>query len=171
MSIDAVAFKKGMRHLAASVTLITTRHRDLRGGLTATAVCSVSAEPPQILACVNKSASAHDPIADAGFFCINILSPDHRKIAERFAGMHGIEGDDRFKDLGDWSTLTTGAPVLKGCPVSFDCRLVTKVPAGTHTIYIGEIVDLALDANASALLYADGTFVHGELLKKAVSGS
>ena len=85
MSVDATAFKRGMRHLAASVTLITTRHRDLRGGLTATAVCSVSAEPPQILVCVNKTASAHDPIGEAGFFCVNILAPDHRKIAERFA--------------------------------------------------------------------------------------
>src|SRR5471030_1291772 len=155
MSIDAAAFKKGMRHLAASVTLITTRHRDLRGGLTATAVCSVSADPPQILVCVNKSASAHDTIGEAGFFCINILAPDHRKIAERFL------------DLGEWSTLTTGAPVLKGCPVSFDCKLVTEVSAGTHTIYIGQIVDLALDPDAHALLYADGNFVHGELLKKA----
>ena len=86
MSIDAAAFKKGMRHLAASVTLITTRHRQQRGGLTATAVCSVSAEPPQLLVCVNKTASAHDPIGHAGFFCVNILSPQHRKIAERFAG-------------------------------------------------------------------------------------
>ena len=142
MSVDATAFKRGMRHLAASVTLITTRHRDLRGGLTATAVCSVSAEPPQILVCVNKTASAHDPIGEAGFFCVNILAPDHRKIAERFAGMDGVEGDERFADMGDWSTLTTGAPVLKGCPVSFDCKLVTKVAAGTHTIYIGEIVDI-----------------------------
>ena len=38
MTFDAVAFKKGMRHLAASVTLITTRHAGERGGLTATAV-------------------------------------------------------------------------------------------------------------------------------------
>ncbi|HYR66598.1 MAG TPA: flavin reductase family protein, partial [Reyranella sp.] len=116
MSIDEAAFKKGMRHLAASVTLITTRHRDLRGGLTATAVCSVSAEPPQLLVCVNKTASAHDPIGEAGFFCVNILSPQHRKIAERFAGMDGVEGDERFHDMGEWSTLSTGAPVLKGCP-------------------------------------------------------
>ena len=171
MSIDAAAFKKGMRHLAASVTLITTRHRDLRGGLTATAVCSVSAEPPQILVCVNKSASAHDPIGHAGFFCVNILSPQHRKIAERFAGMDGVEGDDRFNDMGDWMTLSTGAPVLKGCPVSFDCRLVTRVAAGTHTIYIGEIVDLTLDAAAVALLYADGAFVHGDALKKAAQAA
>ena len=171
MSIDAAAFKKGMRHLAASVTLITTRHREQRGGLTATAVCSVSAEPPQILVCVNKTASAHDPIGEAGFFCVNILSPDHRKIAERFAGMDGVEGDERFLGLGDWSTLTTGAPVLAGCPVSFDCRMVSKVAAGTHTIYIGEIVDLALDPTAHALLYCDGAFVHGELLKKALQAA
>jgi flavin reductase (DIM6/NTAB) family NADH-FMN oxidoreductase RutF len=171
MSIDAAAFKKGMRHLAASVTLITTRHRDLRGGLTATAVCSVSADPPQLLVCVNKTASAHDPIGEAGFFCVNILAPGHRKIAERFAGMDGVEGDERFVDMGEWSSLSTGAPVLKGCPVSFDCRLVTKVSAGTHTIYLGEIVDLTLDASAHALLYADGNFVHGELLKKAAAAA
>jgi len=167
MNIDAVAFKKGMRHLAASVTLITTKHRELRGGLTATAVCSVSAEPPQILVCVNKTASAHDPIGEAGFFCINILAPDHRKLAERFAGMDGVEGDERFCDMGDWFTLSTGAPVLKGCPVSFDCKLVTKVAAGTHTVYIGEIVDLALDPEAKPLLYADGAFVHVDALKHA----
>jgi flavin reductase (DIM6/NTAB) family NADH-FMN oxidoreductase RutF len=171
MSIDATAFKKGMRHLAASVTLITTRHRELRGGLTATAVCSVSAEPPQLLVCVNKSASAHDPIGHAGFFCVNILSPQHRKIAERFAGMDGVEGDERFRDMGEWTTLSTGAPVLKGCPVSFDCKLVAELSAGTHTIYIGEIVDLALDPAAHALLYADGSFVHGDALKRAATAA
>src|ERR1043165_7101703 len=167
MTVDATAFKRGMRHLAASVTLITTCHRQQRGGLTATAVCSVSAEPPQILVCVNKSASAHDPIGHAGFFCVNVLSPHHRKIAERFAGMDGVEGDERFKDMGEWSPLSTGAPVLKGCPVSFDCKLVAELSAGTHTIYIGQIVDIALDADAVALVYADGNFVHGEALRKA----
>ena len=171
MSIDAAAFKKGMRHLAASVTLITTRHRELRGGLTATAVCSVSADPPQLLVCVNKSASAHDPIGHAGFFCVNILSPQHRKIAERFAGMDGVEGDERFNDMGEWSTLATTAPVLKGCPVSFDCKLVAELAAGTHTVYIGQIVYIVLDAAAVPLVYADGNFVHGEALRKAAAAS
>ncbi len=171
MSIDAAAFKKGMRHLAASVTLITTKDGTLRGGLTATAVCSVSADPPQILVCVNKTASAHDSIGTSGFFCVNILAPEHRKIAERFAGMDGVEGDERFADMGEWSTLTTSAPVLKGCPVSFDCKLVSEVSAGTHTIYIGQIVDIALDAAAMPLVYADGNFVHGEILRKAAQAA
>src|SRR5437867_13448461 len=110
MSIDAAAFKKGMRHLAASVTLITTRHRQQRGGLTATAVCSVSAAPPQLLVCVNTSASAHDRIGHAGFFCANLLSPGHCQFSQPFAGLEGVEADDRFKDSADWATLATRPP-------------------------------------------------------------
>jgi flavin reductase (DIM6/NTAB) family NADH-FMN oxidoreductase RutF len=167
MTIDTGAFKKGMRHLAASVCLITTRHDAERGGLTATAVCSVSAEPPQLLVCVNREASAHPLIVASRIFAVNVLAPEHRKIAERFAGMDGVEGDDRFVDMGQWRTLTTGAPVLGGCPVTFDCQVVSTMVAGTHTIVIGEIVDVTLDPANLPLLYADGAFVAGAALRAA----
>ena len=85
--------------------------------------------------------------------------------------MDGVEGDDRFCDMGEWSTLATGSPVLQGCPVSFDCKLVTRLSAGTHTIYIGEIVDLVLTADATPLLYADGAFVHVDALKRAAAAA
>jgi flavin reductase (DIM6/NTAB) family NADH-FMN oxidoreductase RutF len=55
--------------------------------------------------------------------------------------------------------------------VSFDCKLVSEVSAGTHTIYIGQIVDIALDAAAMPLVYADGNFVHGEILRKAAQAA
>ncbi|MCW5748494.1 MAG: flavin reductase family protein [Alphaproteobacteria bacterium] len=164
MTIDVGAFKTGMRHLAASVCLITTRHGAERGGLTATAVCSVSAEPPQLLVCVNREASAHPLIVASRICAVNVMAPGHRKIAERFAGMDGVEGDARFVDLGEWGTLVTGAPVLKGCPVTFDCRVVSTTVAGTHTIVIGEIVGVTLDASCKPLLYAGGAFVAGETL-------
>ena len=81
--------------------------------------------------------------------------------------MDGVEGDERFHDMGEWSMLSTGAPVLKGCPVSFDCRLVTRVAAGTHTIYIGEIVDLTLDPDGQAAALCRRHFVHVDALQKA----
>ena len=117
MSIDAAAFKKGMRHLAASVTLITTRHRDLRGGLTATAVCSVSAEPPQILVCVNKTASAHDPIGEAGFFCVNILCPEpsqDRRALRRHGRRRGRRALPRHGRVVDPHDRRAGAEGLPG---------------------------------------------------------
>jgi flavin reductase (DIM6/NTAB) family NADH-FMN oxidoreductase RutF len=167
MTIDIPAFKTGMRHLAASVCLITTRHGAERGGLTATAVCSVSADPPQLLVCVNREASAHPLIVASRIFAVNVLAPCHRQIAERFAGMDGVEGDARFVDLGDWRSMATGAPVLAGCPVTFDCRVVNTTVAGTHTIVIGEIVDVSLDSANMPLLYAEGAFMPGDLLKAA----
>lgn len=169
MSIDIGDFKRGMRYLVASVTLITTVHRGERGGLTATAVCSVSAEPPQLLACVNKSAGCHDAIAASGIFCVNVLAPQHEELARRYAGMRGVEGDERFRDGGDWRQLSTGAPVLGGCPVSFDCRVVQQMEAGTHTIYLGHIVDVAIDERASPLFYVDAKFIAGSALLRPLS--
>jgi flavin reductase (DIM6/NTAB) family NADH-FMN oxidoreductase RutF len=150
MTADMATFKKGMRQLAGGVTLITTSCEGVRGGLTATAVCSVSAAPPQLLVCVNKTASAHDPIGKSGIFAVNVLSTKHIALALRFSGQEGVDGDARFDEKSSWRTLKTGAPVLADALVNFDC--------GTHTIYIGSIVDVAV-SDGSPLIYADGLFV------------
>jgi flavin reductase (DIM6/NTAB) family NADH-FMN oxidoreductase RutF len=146
-----------MRLLAGGVTLVSTLHDGERGGLTATAVCSVSAEPPQLLACVNKTASAHDLILASGIFCINLLGLQHIDLAARFSGQHGTEGDDRFKDR-PWRRLKTGAPVLPDALASFDCETVRLVDVGTHTIFIGAIVDVVVNGG-QPLVHADGGFL------------
>lgn len=158
MTADVATFKKGMRQLAGGVTLITTRHAGQRGGLTATAVCSVSAAPPQLLACVNKTASAHDSIGKSGIFAINVLTTRHIALAMRFSGQDGIDGDARFDDKANWRTLKTGAPVLADALVNFDCELVKQVDVGTHTIYIGHILDVAV-CEGNPLIYSDGMFL------------
>ena len=65
MTVTPQSFIQGMRQLALGVTLITTAHEGRWAGLTATAVCSVSAEPPQLLACINRQAETHRLIAGA----------------------------------------------------------------------------------------------------------
>ncbi len=78
-------FKLGMRRLAAGVSLITTVHDGVRHGLVATAVNSVTADPPTLLVCINKSASAHDHVDQAGVLCVNILAHEHEAVAARFS--------------------------------------------------------------------------------------
>ena len=78
-----------MRHLAAGVTLVTTAGGGSRAGLTATAVCSVSAEPPQLLACVNREAEAHRLLLATGHLAVNLLSAGQHELADRFAGRYG----------------------------------------------------------------------------------
>ena len=156
ISIDA--FKKGMRELVAAVNVITVEKSGVRDGLTATATCSVSAEPPQLLICVNTEAGGHKLIQGSGKFALNILDRNQENIATRFAGMDGADRSQRFA-LGSWSTITTGAPCLDEALVNFDCEVTQQIAAETHSIFIGLIVGCRINENGgSPLLYSGGQF-------------
>jgi len=149
-------FKLGMRRLAAGVSLVTTRHEGIAYGLVATAVTSVTGDPPTLLACVNRTASAHDPITASGIFCISLLADDHGAIARRFA--NPAARGERFGS-DDWVTLETGAPALKGSLAAFDCEVIERIPANSHTIFMGAIRKIDLwRGRIEPLLYVDGMF-------------
>lgn len=154
---DAESFKSGMRHLAAHVCLITTVGPDgARRGLTATAVCSVSADPPTLLCCVNRQIAPFVAIRESGIFAVNVLGVKDRELAERFAGE--IQGEARF-DTGIWRSLSTGAPVLESALATFDCRLTRLEEVATHGILFGEIQAVrSRRSKAQPLLYAHGAF-------------
>jgi flavin reductase (NADH)/flavin reductase len=157
-SISIDDFKQGMRVLTAAVNIITTIHDGIPAGLTATAACSVSAEPPQLLVCVHREAGGHDSITNSKKFALNVMAKDQENIARRFAGMDGTEHHDRFK-LGVWSELTTGAPCLNDALVNFDCEVMAQIPAGTHSIFIGHIIGSRTRKNkGEPLLYSFGQF-------------
>lgn len=157
MAVPAKEFLAAMRQLAGAVSIVTTRHGARRAGLTATAVCSLSIEPPRLLACVNKSAGAHDHIGAGGRFCVNVLGVQHVNLAQRFAGALGIEGEERFADGAEWSELATGAPVLADALAAFDCRVHQAIDSASHTIFIGD-VERTADNCGAPLIYLDGTY-------------
>jgi flavin reductase (DIM6/NTAB) family NADH-FMN oxidoreductase RutF len=165
-SVSADAFKQGMRCLAAGVTIVTTLHDGVRGGLTATAVTSLSADPPQVLVCVNRGAGAHDLIHRGSLMCVNVLAHAHQHLAARFAGQKGVFGEDRFA-AGRWTTLTTGAPVLADALASFDCVVTERVQSATHTIFIGRVVGVRARPKAKPLVYASGTYARLEAASRA----
>lgn len=147
-------FRMGMRRLAAAVNVITTESEGTRYGMLATAVCSVSAEPPTLLVCVNNSASTCEPIARSGRFCVNVLSEKQQDLARDFLG---VDSTKRL-DLCDWSRLATGAPAIDGSLVSFDCEVDQVIASGTHSIFIGRVVVASLPEADAPLLYFDGAY-------------
>ena len=157
VTLDSATFKQAMRLLAGAVTVISTEHLGRRAGLTATAVCSLSADPPRLLICINRAAEAYPVIMVAKRFCVNVLAHDQVEVATRFAGLDGTEGEARFTHCR-WSSLTTGAPVLDGGLVTFDCVVADVMESGTHGIIIGDVKAVRGSDRRDPLVYMDGSF-------------
>jgi flavin reductase (DIM6/NTAB) family NADH-FMN oxidoreductase RutF len=153
--VDAGQFRTGMRTLAGAVNIITSAQGGRRYGMTATAVCSATAEPPTVLACINKLASTHAAVSKSKVFCVNVLRVEDWELSTTFSG--GQSGDARFK-TGKWTHLSTGAPVLIDSLVSFDCRVVKKLTHGTHTIFLGQVEQIVVGQKGKPLLYSDGQY-------------
>ena len=153
--VDEAAFRTANRKVASSVTVITTRAGKVRHGLTATAVCSVTADPPTMLICVNRSASAEKFIQESGVFAINFLTEEQHKVASLFS-TSSLAPEERFAE-GQWRSLKTGSPVLEGSLASFDCVVEEMLLQGTHHIYFGRVV-AATSLDQGALIYRDGSF-------------
>ena len=148
-------FKLGMRLLAGAVNIITTVHNGRRYGMTATAVCSVSAEPPTVLVCINKLATTHGFISKSKVYCVILLRAEAWELSTTFSG--AASGEGRFKTR-DWTRLATGAPVLIDALVSFDCRVVKKVAHGTHGIFFGQVEQVLVGKPGKPLLYSEGQY-------------
>jgi flavin reductase len=161
-------YRDVMRHQAGAVAVITVGEHGARTGLTATAVCSVSDDPPKLLICVNRSASAHDPISKHRSFCVNILCRDQQDVADVFSGRTGLKGEDRF-GTGVWSTLETGAPALNDALATLDCAVEEQIDATTHSIFIARVVEGRFNDAGTPLLYFRGDYWDVARGSKAVS--
>jgi flavin reductase (DIM6/NTAB) family NADH-FMN oxidoreductase RutF len=148
------AFRAAMRRVPAAVAVVTTELDGVRYGLTATAVTSVSAAPPQVLVCVHGSTRTAAAIEARGRFGVSYLRPDHVALAEAFAAP-AADHADRFA-RGRWTT-TSGAPLLEDALGAFGCTVVEQVRSGTHLVVVGEVTTLH-STEGSGLLYARGAF-------------
>lgn len=146
-----------MRLVPGAVAIIATAAGDDQTGMAATAWNSLCADPPTMLVCVNAKASAHDIIAAAGSFSINMLSVEDTETVAIFSGQRGLSGKDRFLQ-GQWHDGPSGQPMLTNALASFECALVDGHRYGTHTIFIGTVEAMHSQSESPALLYTAGQY-------------
>ena len=151
-TIDAKAYREGMRKLAGAVTIITTDGKKGRGGFTATAVCSVSDTPPTLLVCVNETNDQHDTLLENGQFAVNVLREQQDWLSNRFAGFDGTKGEERFQ-AGEWQEHAQGVPYLKDGLVSFICQVKEVTKMATHSVVFGEVIGVVGSDHEEGLLY------------------
>jgi flavin reductase len=151
------AFRDAMRHVAATVYAVTTRHEGRAYGILATAVSSLSFDPPSLLACINRTASLHDPLLASGHFAVNVLGQSNREVAAHFTDPSQA---DRFAN-GDWQDVA-GMPVLASAQSSFVCRLADVHEFGTHSVIFGGLLVAQHRQNALPLTYFDRHYLESE---------
>jgi len=154
VAIDQSEYRRVMGHFATGVTVVTTRDHDGRPfGLTANAVASVSLQPPMVLVCVDRQSESHDAFAASRVFAVNILTQMQETLSRRFAK----SSTDKFAGIGSREGVS-GAPILEGVLAYLECRLLHAFEAGDHTIFVGEVVDLATGAEEEPLLFFRGGY-------------
>jgi len=137
MAVSSEEFRTALSHFPAGVTITTIRAGDELHGLTVSAFASVSAEPPLVTVVIDNRHRAKQllEVPDA-VFAVNFLRHDQQELSNRFAW---LKDEDRFAH-GTWGVAATGAPILADALAWLDCRIYARYPAGTHTVYIGEVV-------------------------------
>lgn len=148
-------FRRAMRRLAATVTILTTADGDgVPHGMVATAVTSVSMDPPTLLACVNRSASLHAPLLARRGFCVNVLATRHEGLVGAFSGQRS--GAARFEQ-GPWRhDGFEGLPWLDDAQCVLRCEVQDIVSVGSHSVVLARVLAARSHEEIAPLLYVDG---------------
>ena len=150
--VDRQSFRNAMARLGAAVNVVTTIGPSGPCGLTASAVCSVTDDPPTLLLCINRESDMNEAFRASGVLCVNTLAASQEALSPLFAGITRVAQADRF-GFGDWTTMITGAPALAGSVVSFDCRVDQSTEVGTHTVFFCQVEAIQFGDANEGLIY------------------
>lgn len=144
-------FREAMAHLPAAVNILTTAGPNGRCGITVSAVCSVTDDPPTVLVCVNRRSAMHDVFHANGRVCVNVLGGDQQDLATHFAGATNVAMADRF----GWDVWDRGqdVPVLKDALVTAVGTITHAVPMGSHSVLFVEVEQIRTRSGGQSLVY------------------
>jgi flavin reductase (DIM6/NTAB) family NADH-FMN oxidoreductase RutF len=146
-------FRRVLGHFATGVTIVTTRDTDGRAtGLTVSAFCSVSLDPPQVLVCVDHKSQSYPALRDGAHFAVNFLGDGHEEVSRRFATTRLDKFEGVPHNFGKY-----GSPLIEGALAQLECRIVSRHVEGDHTILVGRVEE-ARNGAGDPLLYFRGKY-------------
>lgn len=148
--------KEALRTLGGGVSIVSAGEGDLRSGATVTSATALSVDPPRMLVSLNRASSTWPVVERFRHFAVNIVGSSHQSLANRFAGIGGIKGAERYHGA-EWTTLASGAPVLEDAVAALDCEVEEAIERHSHVIIIGKLLAIRL-GSGNSLLYQNGTY-------------
>ncbi len=156
MAVDPETLRAVMRHWTTGVAILTARDGAHVHGMTVNSFTSVALEPALVLVCVERIVRTHALVEHSRAFALSILCDEQQFISDRFAG-RDTEHQDRFEGVST-HTAITGAPILAENMGWLDCVVVAAHEAGTHTIFVAEVVAAKVQDGSKPLLYFDRNY-------------
>jgi flavin reductase (DIM6/NTAB) family NADH-FMN oxidoreductase RutF len=159
MAVDASTFKAALGRFSSGVTVVTVHTEEGDYGMTASAFCSLSLNPPLVLVCVNKDSTTQQRMEASTGFGVSILSADLKTASNQYAG-YGDQPQSAFEEdceRGEHSA----APLLAGALAWLDCSHHAAHDGGDHIIFVGKVENAAAFGERDALdplLYAAGRY-------------
>lgn len=157
MTVDQHSFRAVLGRFSSGVTVVTSRDKRKRDqGMTVSAFCSVSLDPPLVLMCIEHASTLYKTLDSASHFTVNILSEGQEAMARRFAE----RGANRFEGIG-FTRGQNGMAILEDILGHVECEIVARHEAGDHDIIVGS-VDVAVANEGKPLLYYRGGYARLE---------
>lgn len=154
MKIDNRTFRDTLGRFGSGVVIVTATYEAAPIGFVMQSFMSLSLDPPLIAVAPAKSSSSWPKIREVGRFCVNILAADQIDLCRTFSS----PCEDRFEGI-EIEMGVTGSPRLPGVLAYIDCDLEREHDAGDHTLAIGHVQDLSVQAGErTPLLFYSGQY-------------
>ncbi len=147
-------FRQAMRRVASTVNVITICVGGEPMGITATAMSSISMDPPSLLVCINRMAAMHGRMEDVSHFRVNVLHRDQEEMARMFADRR----HEALRFADGWTMDCDRPPRLLDAQASLLCRRIDHHRFGTHSIFIGQVEEVVVREEVDPLVYLNGRY-------------
>ena len=145
--------KKALYKLSYGMFVVSSKTGGKFNGQIANTVMQVTSEPPAIVVCINKNNLTHKYIEGSKVFSVSILSTE---TPMKFIGTFGFKSGrdiDKFKGV-NYKIGTTGAPIVLDNAVAYiEARVKATIDAGTHTLFMGDIIDGEVLSDGKVMTY------------------
>jgi flavin reductase (DIM6/NTAB) family NADH-FMN oxidoreductase RutF len=160
MPVDDELLNKVTWKFPNALALVGSRAGETRNAMTTSWIAQLSMEPVLVGIGVDNTAVTHRLISEGGAFTVNLWNADDKKVFVKFS--KPAEDDGSTLNGRAVRAATTGAPVFEEAIAWVDCEVRHTLDLGTHTLFVGEVVDAAInDDEARAASMSDTRMKYG----------
>lgn len=135
---DATGYKEAMAQLASAVSVAACWDGALPAGLLVSSLTPLSAEPPRVLFCVQKSVRSHDAFLRASVCSLHVLAEPDLEEARRFS--EAGRQVERFDPMR-WSLDRDSPPRYRLALIGLVGRIRSRIDAGTHSVFVVNLTE------------------------------